>query len=175
MHPSSMINMKKAKNHKKINLGTDLSVLDVGGRSLSTAKDRSYQAIFGPIALQYFIADIQEGEGVTHVMPSEYELPFKENYFDLIVSGQVIEHVRNPFKLVAEMKRVLKPNGYIILIAPSEGPRHDTIDCWRVMDDGFKAIADDVGLTVIADWIDKTAPDERSRQWADHVFIGQKV
>jgi hypothetical protein len=43
------------------------------------------------------------------------------------------------------------------------------------MDDGFKAIANDVGLEVVADWVDRSAPDERSRKWADHVFIGKKI
>jgi hypothetical protein len=42
------------------------------------------------------------------------------------------------------------------------------------MDDGFQAIAEEVGITTIADWVDREAPDERSRKWADHVFLGQK-
>ncbi len=172
MHPSSILNMQKARN--KIRLDKNLRVLDVGGRSLAVDKDRSYQPIFDDVAAEYSIADINAGVGVTHVMPSHYVLPFNNNYFDLIVSGQTLEHVANPFRSVTEMHRVLKPKGYIILIAPSSGPRHDALDCWRFMDDGFKAIAEEVNLTVIADWVDRKAEDERSRQWADHVFIGQK-
>lgn len=174
MHPSSMTNMIKARNHNKISLGTNLTILDVGGRALTADRDRSYQSIFQDIAKEYYIADIVDGPGVTHVMPGEYTLPFDDNSIDLIVCGQVLEHVRNPFRSVAEMKRVLKNNSYIILIAPSAGPRHDDRDCWRIMDDGFKAIADEVGLEPVADWVDKSAPDERSRKWADHVFIGRK-
>ena len=62
----------------------------------------------------------------------------------------------------------------MILIAPSAGPRHDKQDGWRFMDDAFRFIADEVGLVTIADWIDRDAPDERSRKWADHVFVGEK-
>lgn len=172
MHPSSIENMKRAMS--KIPLGKDLDILDVGGRALTVDRDRSYQSLYADIAKNYYIADIVDGPGVTHVMIGDYGLPFEDATFDLIVSGQTLEHVKNPFKSVREMKRVLKYNGYMILIAPSAGPRHDSIDCWRFMDDSFKAIAADVGLQVVADWIDRSAPDERSRKWADHVFIGQK-
>lgn len=174
MHPSSMENMRKAKKYMK-NLGKDLIVLDVGGRSLDIkVKNRSYQEIFEDVAKDFYIADICDGPGVTHVMPGPYTLPFDNDSIDLVVSGQTLEHVKNPFRSVAEMFRVLKPGGYIALIAPSSGPKHDNPDCWRIMDDGFKAIAEEVGIAVIADWVDRSAPDDRSRKWQDHVFVGYK-
>lgn len=173
MHPSSINNMIKARNHKKITLGTDLTILDVGGRDLN-GKDRTYKTIYQDIAKNYYTADIVDGEGVSHVMPGPYTLPFEDNSIDLVVSGQTLEHVKNPFRSVIEMTRVLKSGCYIILIAPSAGPRHDVIDCWRIMDDGFKAIAEEAGLVSVADWIDDKAPDERSRKWRDHIFIGRK-
>lgn len=172
MHPSSLNNMRKAAELISVFSKSNLKILDVGGRDLKV--DRSYRSIFQNHAELYHIADIAEGEMVTHLMPELYKIPSDDNFYDLIVSGQTIEHVKNPFKLVAEMKRILKPGGHIILIAPSTGPRHDIIDCWRVMDDGFKAIAEDVGLKVVADWIDKSATDKKSAPWSDHVFIGKK-
>lgn len=174
MHPSSLINMQKCRDHQNIKLLKNNKILDVGGRSLGTSKDRSYKNIFKDITQEYCIADIVAGEGVTHIMPGPYTLPFHDEYFDIIVSGQTLEHVKNPFRSAKEMTRTLKKNGYIFLIAPSTGPRHDVIDCWRFMDDSFKAIAEECELKIIADWIDKSAPDKRSRQWSDHIFIGQK-
>lgn len=174
MHPSSMNNMRKARTFMA-GLRTGIDILDVGGRSLDlTVKDRSYQEIFSDVAKNYYIADIVNGPGVTHPMPGPYTLPFPDNSIDLVVSGQTLEHVKNPFRSVAEMFRVLKPSGYICLIAPSAGPKHDNPDCWRIMDDGFQAIAEEVGIFSIADWVDRAAPDERSRKWADHIFVGQK-
>lgn len=172
MHRSSLDNMRKAANLISVFEKSNLRILDVGGRDLKV--DRSYRSIFQNHAEFYHIADIEEGRMVTHLMPGLYTIPAKNDYYDLIVSGQTIEHVKNPFKLVAEMKRILKPGGHIILIAPSTGPRHDIIDCWRIMDDGFKAIAEDVGLIVVADWIDKSATDKKSVLWSDHIFIGEK-
>ena len=172
MHPSSLNNMKLVRSKYLTDLKPGLKILDVGGRGLNS--DRSYRRIFEDLKPEYFIADIAEGDGVTHVMSGPYSLPFETSSIDLIVSGQTLEHVKNPFRLVNEMKRVLKKGCLMVIIAPSSGPKHDSIDCWRFMNDAFAAIAEETKLTVIADWIDRSAGDERSRRWADHIFVGQK-
>ncbi len=41
-------------------------------------------------------------------------LPFEENSFDFVISDQVLEHVENPLKAVAESHRVLKQGGIAI-------------------------------------------------------------
>lgn len=171
MHQSSLDNMRKAISF--IDIGNNLTILDVGGRGLRG--DRSYKSIFQNFLKDYHIADINDGENVTHVMPDPYKIPADDNFYDLIVSGQTLEHVKNPFRLVEEMRRVLKNNGFMILIAPSAGPRHDSIDCWRFMDDSFRAISEEVNLKIIANWIDNSTNDKKSMKWQDHVFVGQKV
>ena len=172
MHTSSLLNMKKALSLIPLKQMSNLKILDIGGRGLNG--DRSYKSLFDEY-LEYHIADIIPGDNVTHVMPGEYEIPATENYYDIIVSGQTLEHVKNPFKLVLEMKRVLKKSCFMILIAPSTGPRHDVIDCWRFMDDSFKSIAEDCNISIVADWIDKESTFKDSVAWKDHIFIGQKV
>lgn len=176
MHPSSINNMKRARDLLGSRIGTDLTILDVGGRALNPDKDRSYKAIWQDVTAhkKYYVADIVNGHNVTHHMKEPYSIPLPDESVDLVVSGQTLEHVKNPFRSVAEMKRCMKKGAFIILIAPSTGPFHDKVDCWRFLEDSFKAIAEDVGLKVIADWIDREAPDERSQRWKDHVFIGQK-
>ena len=56
MHPSSINNMIKARNHKKVTLGTNLTILDVGGRDLN-GKDRTYKTIYEDIATNYYMFD----------------------------------------------------------------------------------------------------------------------
>lgn len=46
----------------------------------------------------------------------ELGLPYKDNSFDEVYSRCVLEHMKNPFNLILEMKRVCKPNGKIIII-----------------------------------------------------------
>ncbi len=50
---------------------------------------------------------------------SAQELPFKNNYFDLILFYETIEHVENPAKCLKEIKRVLNKNGNLIVAMDS--------------------------------------------------------
>ena len=47
-----------------------------------------------------------------------YELPYKNNAFDLIICTEVLEHLEKPHKALSEIKRVAKKN--IILSVPNE-------------------------------------------------------
>lgn len=52
------------------------------------------------------------------VNASAYETPFEPETFDVIVSCEVIEHVQEPERLLAEAHRILKTGGTIILTTP---------------------------------------------------------
>ncbi|MBV7336024.1 class I SAM-dependent methyltransferase [Chloroflexi bacterium TSY] len=47
------------------------------------------------------------------------ELPYPDDYFDLTLSHEVLEHVEDDQTSVAEMVRVLKPQGRSIVFAPN--------------------------------------------------------
>lgn len=44
-------------------------------------------------------------------------LPFQAQCFDVVVSWDVIEHVRSPTQMLTEVARVLRPGGYALLTA----------------------------------------------------------
>jgi 2-polyprenyl-3-methyl-5-hydroxy-6-metoxy-1,4-benzoquinol methylase len=46
-------------------------------------------------------------------------LPFRNNYFDVIIAIEVIEHLYNPDHAVLEAKRLLRPGGFLILSTPN--------------------------------------------------------
>jgi len=44
---------------------------------------------------------------------SVYSLPFPDDYFDIVHAHQVVVHLAEPLMALKEMKRVLKPQGYL--------------------------------------------------------------
>ena len=52
------------------------------------------------------------------VIADGHFLPFKNEAFDAVISEAVLEHVRAPQDIVAEIHRVLKPGGYICIAVP---------------------------------------------------------
>jgi SAM-dependent methyltransferase len=46
-------------------------------------------------------------------------LPFGEGTFDVVVAGELLEHVRHPDRLVGEVRRVLRPSGRFVASVPN--------------------------------------------------------
>jgi SAM-dependent methyltransferase len=46
-------------------------------------------------------------------------LPFRDNTFDIVVCGDVLEHTRDPESVIKEALRVTKPEGFFYVIGPN--------------------------------------------------------
>lgn len=53
--------------------------------------------------------------GVTAVRGDVLGLPFADEVADVVVAGEVLEHVADPLRLVTEAVRVLRPGGTLVL------------------------------------------------------------
>jgi SAM-dependent methyltransferase len=49
----------------------------------------------------------------------EDTLPFEDRSFDVVVAGEMLEHVRAPDEIVAEVRRVLQPGGTFVGSVPN--------------------------------------------------------
>lgn len=68
---------------------------------------------------------------------------FDDASWDVIVCVQTIEHISNIWDLPAELKRILKPDGYAIIDCPWNYPYHgepEFGDYWRISKDGMKSL-----------------------------------
>ncbi|MGB9711536.1 MAG: class I SAM-dependent methyltransferase [Dissulfurimicrobium hydrothermale] len=102
------------------------SVLEVGcayGHFLSLFSPKVIRAGIEPSMDQAAFA--KKHFNLSEIINSPYELIDKKpkewpgHGFDLFCSYHVIEHVKNPSRLLAFARRMLKPNGYICLAAPN--------------------------------------------------------
>jgi SAM-dependent methyltransferase len=63
---------------------------------------------------------------------SAEELPYPDDTFDLVFSHEVLEHVPDDRRAVAEACRVLKPGGHLVIFCPNRWYPFETHGCyWR--------------------------------------------
>lgn len=147
MHRSSYFSMLNFKN-KYIGDRKNYSVLDVGGSVIPTGCipgiGGSYKPIFPDT--EYVVLDYKSDNpevSVPDIIIDGYDWPIEDEKFDVIICGQVFEHDKFFWLTLNNMKRVLKKEGLLCIIAPSAGPVHkDPIDCYRFYDDCMIAFAE---------------------------------
>lgn len=174
MHLSSLINMERFRDkYLAEHLGKRLDIVDLG----STEMGACYRPIFDKPHWNYLGVDLTPGPNVDRVLQRPYdwrEIP--DGSVDLLVSGQVLEHVEFFWITALEVSRVLKPGGIACLIAPSSGPEHRyPVDCWRFYPDGMRAFAKVARLhcvEVYTNW--ENSGDPGSDFWHDTVLVVRK-
>ena len=125
-------------------------VADIGSMSKNGAK--SYR----DFTKQYIGIDIEPGTNVDLVMTGPYSIPLSDQSVDTVISGQCLEHVNNPFKLVSESARILKQGGYMLLTAPFQWREHRyPLDTFRYLPDGMRSLMEEAGMTVIKTYLIK--------------------
>jgi SAM-dependent methyltransferase len=156
MHPTSLENMQRCWDRyvhgTELEDQEKLTVLDVGGADVNG----SYRDIIKGPNVEYLAADLQDGPGVAVRMDDPYKIPLEDGSVDLVVSGQMLEHCEFFWLSFSEMMRVLKPDGYLFLIAPSAGGIHrHPVDCYRFHPDAYVALAKYAGCKLVDLWHDQ--------------------
>ena len=172
MHASSLENMQKCYERflaRSVLMEKHvINVADIGGANING----SYADIFSDDIFNYIAVDMAAGEGVDIVADDPYKLPFENESIDVVISGQVMEHVEYFWSLFEEMVRILKRDGMLFIIVPSSGPIHRyPVDCYRFYPDSMKALAAYANVSLIDSWLDDRGP------WNDltAVFVKEKT
>ena len=78
-----------------------------GNRVTGVDVDREALAEAAKLGIETYWADLDE------------RFPFEAETFDVVVAGELLEHVRDPVHIVAEARRVLRPGGRFVGSVPN--------------------------------------------------------
>jgi SAM-dependent methyltransferase len=138
-----------------------------GSRVLEIGPDAfpsSYQSLVNDASITWETTDISDRGSMTYPNAGEYSFPVPNDSYDIVLSGQVIEHVKKIWVWVKELERVCKKGGYVIIINPVSWPFHAVpVDCWRIYPDGMKALLEDTSLRIVASRFDSLEVPGRKR------------
>jgi len=77
--------------------------------------------------------------------------PFENREFDSVMTNQVLEHVFNPDEFLAEINRILKPEGLLLLTVPFVWDEHEQpFDYARYSSFGLKHLLQKQGFEIIS-------------------------
>ncbi len=91
-------------------------------------------------------------------------LPFKDNFFDVVICAEVMEHIPEDRLAVREVIRVLKPGKPLVVSVPRHFPERI---CWALSDDYTNANQGHVRIYKKKDLID-LLESEGAKTWATH-------
>lgn len=107
-------------------------VLDVGGGSFYKYVRRRIPGVARWITLDPDATGLASDDDPRHVnlVGDGCNLCFPGDTFDAVLNSQVLEHVMEPLRMVAEVARVLKPGGYAIFLVPQTACVHLIPHCY---------------------------------------------
>ena len=133
--------------HGPFNNVLDVGALDVNGNVRETFKDASYVGL-----------DMRDGPNVDVVLNGhELSTRWPEPHFDLVLCCDTLEHDNMFWLTVAEMRKVLKPGGWMLITVPSlwHGKHDHPSDYYRffetALNDAFFEAYEDV-VTEVGCW-----------------------
>lgn len=124
----------------------EMQVLEIGPDAVPS----SYQQLINDRSIVWHTLDMHANPRLTYPGSQEYAFAIPDGTYDLVLSGQVIEHVRKPWKWLPEVARVTKPGGLVITLNPVSWTYHeDPVDCWRIYPEGMQALYAEAALEVL--------------------------
>jgi SAM-dependent methyltransferase len=126
-----------------------LQIADVGSYDVNG----TYRPLFPHDRWRYVGFDVVAGPNVDVVLGDAEHWHFAEEYkgaFDVVISGQTLEHVYRPWIWIKQVAGLCRPGGLVWICAPNTWVYHEhPIDCWRIWPDGMRALFAEAGLAAI--------------------------
>lgn len=94
---------------------------------LHFAPEYSFQRRLSSVdGLDYVTADLDSPLAMHRL--DIMDMPFESSSFDAVICSHVLEHVEDDRQALAELRRVLRPGGWAVLMTPIDGRRSTTLE-----------------------------------------------
>jgi SAM-dependent methyltransferase len=110
---------RRVRDHVRRRVGslTGLDVLEIGcgeGHMFAGTHTR-------PVQLDVSMTRLQRAPDAPWVVCADaYSLPFRAETFRMVLLAAILEHTREPWRILAEARRVLKPAGTVVIVVPND-------------------------------------------------------
>jgi methionine biosynthesis protein MetW len=113
------VNESERSIYKLLEKNPKAKVLDLGcwdgDLSLKVAKIIGTKKVYGIEIDPNKVKEAKLKGVIAYEEDLNKKISFKNNFFDVVIASQVIEHLYDTDNFVEEIYRVLKPNGYVII------------------------------------------------------------
>ena len=124
--------------------GRDSVLLDFG------CGDMPYREVIEPRVGRYVGVDLKMNPKAEHHIDFDSKTTLPGNYADIVLSNQVLEHVDSPQGYLREARRLLKPDGIMVLSTHGYWFYHPTPnDYWRWTSAGLKKTVEAEGFELL--------------------------
>ncbi|HEY8569017.1 class I SAM-dependent methyltransferase [Microbulbifer sp.] len=107
--------------HLMLTDAVDIFAVDLSQRDIATARGRA----------EPFSESSQSSGRLLFSVSDALQLPFADNFFDVVICSEVLEHIEDYEGVLAEITRVLKPAGIFAATVPAYFPEWV---CWKLSD-----------------------------------------
>ncbi len=126
------------KSLQQAGIGPGMEVLELG------CGNRPYQPMVEATGARYLGADLEGNAHADLIIGADGRAPAAEARFDAVLSTQVLEHVPDPVAYLGEVRRLLKPDGRLILSTHGVWVYHPSPgDYWRWTGAGLRKLLED--------------------------------
>jgi len=143
--------------------GQSLAVLDIGGRY------QPYRPLVQHRIQRYVALDVVTTP-LVDVLGTGEQLPFKSDTFDLVLATGVFEYFPEPRVAAAEIHRILKPGGFLLMSVAAVCPRAADAEHWHYLPAGLKFVLAPFARTEIVPEVTSIGGFLRLNAWSLSIF-----
>lgn len=97
----------------------------------------------------YIGCDLRPGRGVDRI-DDAHRLSWPDGSVGTVITVDTLEHVERPFAAMAEIRRVLRPDGMVLMVSVMDFPIHDhPSDYWRFTPAGFQLLLEGFAFRLV--------------------------